>query len=92
MTSVYWTLRQLSTPRDRRGRDRLADAVARAIAADRDLRRHETTADAIQTAHNMMLYSWTKAGVSPAIAKTWAAELADRITAALARPRADGPP
>ncbi|HEX4571701.1 MAG TPA: hypothetical protein VH184_14815, partial [Dongiaceae bacterium] len=61
-------------------------------AADRNPHRHETTADAIQTAHNMMVYSWTKAGVSPALARTWGAELADRIAAALAWPRAQGPP
>ena len=92
MTSVYWVLRRLHAPRDRKGRDRLADTVAKVIAADRRFRDQAAASEQVMSARNMTVHKWIIGGVSPEVARGFGDELAARIVESLARLRAQGLP
>jgi len=92
MTSVYWVLRRLDAPRDRPGRKRLADVIARTIAADRRFRHQAAADEQITSARNMLIHRWVITGVSTEIARGFGDELAAWIAEALAQLRAVGPP
>ena len=92
MTSVYWVLRRLDAPRDRPGRKRLADVIARTIAADRRFRHQAAASEQVMSARNMTIHKWIIGGVSPEVARGFGDELAARIVESLARLRAQGLP
>jgi hypothetical protein len=92
MTSVYWVLRGLDAPRDRPGRNRLADTIARVIAADPRFRHRAASDDQVMSARNMTVHKWITSGVSPGIARGFGDELAARVAESLARLRAARPP
>ena len=91
MTSVYWILRGRDAPRDRTERNRLADNIAKVIAADRRFRDQAAAAEQIMSARNMTVHKWITSGVSPGIARGFGDELAARIAERLAELRAAGP-
>jgi hypothetical protein len=92
MTSIYWTLRGLRAPLDRRERNRLADVIARTIAADPRFRHKAAADEQVASARNMMVHKWAVGGTSVEIARTYGDELAARIAESLARLRGEGPP
>ena len=92
MTSVYWVLRRLHAPRDRKGRDRLADTVAKVIAVDRRFRDQAAASEQVMSARNMTVHKWIIGGASPEVARGFGDELAARIVESLARLRAQGLP
>jgi hypothetical protein len=92
VSAVHRFLRGIDAPRDRPGRDRLADRIAKVIAADRRFSHRAAADEQIMSARNMTVHKWIISGLSPQIAAGFGDELAARVVDRLAELRAAGPP